>query len=311
MATTAHAIKAVALETGLSPHVIRIWEKRYGAVRPIRTETNRRLYSAEDVERLKLLRDATRAGHSISTVAPLQTEALRALSARSTVLDSDASATPHRGDQVAEFLEESLKAVADLDAKAFEKVLERASMALGTQGILQRVIAPLAQKIGDQWRNGTITAAHEHFASAIIRVLLGHSARSFVGVAGAPVLVTATPHGQLHELGALLVAATAANLGWSVTYLGASLPAMEIAGAVHLNRARAVALSIVYPEDDPRMEQELTQLRQLLPRDVSILIGGRAMPAYSHAVEKIGALKHRDLNELCSTLERLRSVRKE
>ena len=73
----------------------------------------------------------------------------------------------------------------------------------------------------------------------------------------APVLVVATPSGQLHELGALLVGAAAANLGWHVTYLGASLPAAEIAGAALQNRARAVALSLVYPEDDPTLEDEL------------------------------------------------------
>ena len=81
-------------------------------------------------------------------------------------------------------------------------------------------------------------------------------------------LVVATPAGQIHELGALLVGAAAANLGWHVTYLGASLPAAEIAGAARQNRARAVALSLVYPEDDPRLEGELTRLRESLPPEV-------------------------------------------
>ncbi|MDB6057544.1 MAG: transcriptional regulator, MerR family, partial [Verrucomicrobiales bacterium] len=111
---------------------------------------------------------------------------------------------------------------------------------------------------------------------------------------------------QLHELGALLVAAAAANLGWSVTYLGASLPAAEIAGAAQLNRARAVALSIVYPEDDVNMEAELVYLRQMLPANIAILAGGRAMPAYMSALQKTGALPQKDLNELCATLEQLR-----
>ena len=73
--------KRVARRTGLSAHVIRIWEKRYGAVQPERTGTNRRLYSEEQIERLSLLREITRAGHSIGPVAKLPTEKLRKLAA--------------------------------------------------------------------------------------------------------------------------------------------------------------------------------------------------------------------------------------
>jgi len=176
--------------------------------------------------------------------------------------------------------------------------------------LLQRVVAPLVQTIGDLWRDGTITAAHEHFASAVIRVFLGHAAKPFAGKESAPVLVVATPAGQICELGALLVGAAAANLGWNVTYLGASLPAAEIAGAARQSRARAVALSLVYPEDDPRLEGELTLLREALPPEVTILAGGRAMPAYRDALEKIGASQMNDLMHLCSALDDLRKPAK-
>src|SRR3954453_16918076 len=86
-------------------------------------------------------------------------------------------------------------------------------------------------------------------------------------------LVVATPNGQLHELGALLASAAASNLGWLVTYLGASLPAAEIAGAARQNQARAVALSLVYPEDDQKLEGELFRLRESLPAEVTLLVG--------------------------------------
>ena len=119
-------------------------------------------------------------------------------------------------------------------------------------------------------------------------------------------LVVATPAGQIHELGALLVGAAAANVGWHVTYLGASLPAAEIAGAARQNRARAVALSLVYPEDDPRLEGELTRLHDSLPAEVTLLVGGRAMPAYRAALEKIDATPLEDLTHLCATLDELR-----
>ena len=306
MAEAHQAIKVVARRTGLSMHVIRMWEKRYGAVEPERTGTNRRLYSDAQIERLSLLCDLTQHGHSIGHVAKLPIETLRELAKEthgSSGLNPRAltAASP-----TSSFLDECVAAVKSLDTRALEETLKRAAIELGTQGLLQRVVGPLAQSIGDLWRDGTITAAHEHFASAVIRIFLGHTAQQFGGSDGAPVLVVATPAGQIHELGALLVGAAAANLGWHVTYLGANLPAAEIAGAAQQNHARAVALSLVYPEDDPRLEGELIRLREMLPPESTLLVGGRAMHAYEAALEKIGATQMKDLPHLCSTLDQLR-----
>ncbi len=311
MAEAHQAIKLVARRTGLSAHVIRIWEKRYGAVEPERTETNRRLYSDEQIERLSLLREVTRAGHSIGHVAKLPTATLRKLAAESSGAHGHAAPRALAGaPSPPNFLDECLAAMRTLDGRALEDALKRAETALGALGLLHGVVAPLAQAIGDLWREGRITAAHEHFASAVLRLFLGQAARPFAGAENAPAMVVATPAGQLHELGALLVAAAAANLGWHVTYLGASLPAAEIAGAARQNRARAVALSLVYPEDDPRVEGELTRLRDLLPPEVTLLVGGRAMPAYREALEKIGAVQTTDLANLFSILDDLRKPSK-
>jgi len=301
-----HAISAVVRRTGLSAHVIRIWEKRYGAVQPKRTTTNRRLYSDEQVERLRLLREITQAGQSIGYVAKLPTEQLKQLAAGSFAPENKSVRSAAATSASTVFLDESLAAVKALDSRALEQCLKQAETMLGAQGMLQRVAAPLAQMIGALWRDGTITAAHEHFASAVLRTYLAQAARPFAGGANEPVLIVATPAGQLHELGALLAGALAANLGWRVTYLGASLPAPEIAGAARQNHARAVALSLVYPEDDPRMEGELIRLHELLPSEVKLIVGGRAMDAYRVALAKVGALQTRDLTHLCSALDELR-----
>jgi DNA-binding transcriptional MerR regulator/methylmalonyl-CoA mutase cobalamin-binding subunit len=303
MADAHHSIKVVARRTGLSAHVIRIWEKRYGAVEPTRTGTNRRLYSEEEIERLNLLREVTRSGHSIGHVAKLPTPKLQALASETASLNRHVPGVPTSAPS---FLDESIAAVKALDSTALEQVLNRAATELGAQGLLQRVVAPLVQAIGELWRDGSITAAHEHFASSVIRLFLGHASRPFAGAEKGPTIVVCTPTGQLHELGALLAGAAAANLGWHVIYLGASLPAAEIAGAARQNSARAVALSIVYPEDDERLQGELLRLRELLPKEISILAGGRAMPAYHDSLEKIGALETKDLAHLCSLLDELR-----
>lgn len=305
MAEAQYPIQLVARMTGLSAHVIRIWEQRYRAVQPSRTSANRRLYSQQDIERLNLLRDLTHAGHKIGQVAQLPTEELARLAAASAGLELRAIRIKTGTPADVPFLDECVTAIKAFDAHALENTLKRGAAALGGWGLLLRVIAPLSQTLGELWREGTFTAAHEHFATAVIRVFLANVGKSFGAPDNAPGLVVATPTGQVHELGALLVAAAAGCLGWRVTYLGASLPAAEIAGAVRQSRARAVALSLVYPEDDSRLEGELIRLRDLLPPEVAILVGGRAMAAYSEVLKRIGAVRIGDLAQLGAKLDEL------
>jgi DNA-binding transcriptional MerR regulator/methylmalonyl-CoA mutase cobalamin-binding subunit len=305
MSGSHHPIKVVVRRTGLSAHVLRIWEKRYRAVAPKRTGTNRRLYSEEQIERLNLLRTLTQAGHSIGQVAGLPADKLRKLAVNA----ADGSAPPPTSPSAAKspnFLAECLAATRALDARGLETTLQRAEMELGLQGLLQRVVAPFAQRLGDLWRAGDLTAAHEHLATGVLRIFLGNAAKLTTVSPHDPVIVVVTPLGQVHELGALLAMAAAANLGWQVTYLGASLPAAEIAGAARQNRARVVALSLVYPEDDPRLAGELTRLRELLPPEVTVVAGGRAMPAYRKALDKLGVLQAKDLGQFCGLLDDLR-----
>ena len=115
-----------------------------------------------------------------------------------------------------------------------------------------------------------------------------------------------TPAGQVHELGALTAAATAATLGWQPVYLGCNMPAEEIVYAVQANGARALALSITYPSDDPRLPDELRRLRRHLPKETAIVVGGRACSGYREVLREIAAVPGTDLETLCSALERLR-----
>lgn len=306
-----HSIGAVAHRTGLSPHVIRVWEKRYGAVTPTRTETNRRVYAETEVSRLELLRAATDAGHSIGQIARLPVPQLQSL-----VTDQRTIEQPHRNptrppssSRAGTGFEESIAAIRHLDGPGLERIFERSLVSLGSNGFLVQLISPLAQAIGNLWREGIITAAHEHFATVIIRSFLSQAFRSSTAPSNAPILIVTTPSGQIHEMGALIVSAAATALGWRVTYLGPNLPAAEIAGAATQNHACAVALSLVYPEDDPLIGDELRSLRKLLPTETAILIGGRAAGAYSLVLDEIGALTTTTLEGFANHLDFLRSRR--
>jgi methylmalonyl-CoA mutase cobalamin-binding subunit len=170
------------------------------------------------------------------------------------------------------------------------------------------VIAPLAREIGDLWQAGSLTAAHEHFATALLRTFLQKRFRPFGGTENAPSLIAVTPVSQFHELGAVIAAAAANDLGWQAAYLGASLPAAEIAGAAIQRKARAVALSIVYPPDDPLLPGELQALRRHLPASIAILAGGRAADGYAAVLDEIGAVRLQDVRTLYETLDALRKT---
>jgi methanogenic corrinoid protein MtbC1 len=184
--------------------------------------------------------------------------------------------------------------------------LRDALVALGHNGLLRMVVAPLAEEIGERWRSGELAAAHEHFFTASAKVFLGELTRQFATPLTAPPIIVGTPTGQLHELGAIMSAATAANLGWRTVYLGPILPAHEIAGASLRNEAAAVALSIVYPEDDPNLPRELTDLARLLPVRTRIMAGGRAARGYFDTLVRIGALYADNVEEFADQLDALR-----
>jgi MerR family transcriptional regulator, light-induced transcriptional regulator len=314
MSGVQHSIKIASIRSGLSPHVIRVWEKRYGAVVPSRTDTNRRLYGDEEIERLRLLGLATKAGHTIKNAVNLTTEDLR------TLMDTELTGSAQRGDQKGhgagpnrdpDFLGQALLAIKAVDGAALEKVLNSAAVELGRSALLQQTLAPLIEEIGCSWRKGQLRAVHEHLATAVIRTFLGNFSHGYAIGENAPRIVVTTPAGQLHELGALLVAAIADNHGWRVSYLGPSLPSEEIAGAALLTRAQVVALSIVYPEGDSSLEAELRRLRLLLPTEVALIAGGRAAHAYGSVLNEIEVIQTEDFSAFCETLDQLARNRRQ
>ncbi|MFZ0710253.1 MAG: MerR family transcriptional regulator [Terrimicrobiaceae bacterium] len=303
-----YPIQVVVRETGLTAHVLRVWERRYRAVVPQRTDTQRRLYSDEDVERLKLLRQLTLMGHPIGSVANLPREELKAR------VDAQSGQGPAIGQKPAvpdaPIIRDCIQAVRAFDLEGLNSLLDRAAVVSGYNALLRHVIAPLSQRLGALWDEGDLKISHEHFATAAIRSFLLNPARQYAGENSHSTLVAATPQGQLHELGAVMATALAAEQGWRAVYLGPSLPAAEIAGAALQNRARAVALSVIYPADDPNLERELYDLRRFLRADVAILIGGRASEHYRTAIDSIGAILVNDLARLQVELAKIRTTRR-
>lgn len=305
-----HGIKTVAIQTGLTQFTIRAWERRYNVVTPLRTETNRRLYSDADISRLTLLRLATAAGHSIGQVAYLPIEGLLELIGTEVPTAQSAAIAKEVVSQetsVRFYIASCLAAVKQFEAHALESVLFAASVAFSQPVFLEKLIAPLMWEIGEQWRAGALRIAHEHLATAVVRTLLGNMCQGFDISAAMPNLVIATPPGQLHEIGALIAGTTAAAEGWQVTYLGPNLPVAEIIGCAVQNSAKAVGLSITYPTDDAHLANALRKLRRGVQEHVALFVGGAGANAYDPVINAIGAVRINDMPTFRTELEALRT----
>lgn len=274
--------------SGLTAHVIRIWERRYNALSPSRTCTNRRMYCDEAITRLKLLRILTENGHRIGGVARLCTAELEALVKK--VSCAAFGVTDCTCANAEEFVSVAMAASKKYDSHALRCVLQQARMQLGQCEMLHTVICPLVMKIGDEWRQGNLRPSHEHIATAVIRELLLTATPTNSIPRDAPELIVATPAGEVHELGALIATAAARELGWHVTYLGTNLPVEEIACCAVARQAQAVALSVVFPEKCPTVEAKLRRMRELLPRNVGLIVGGRAAEGYRAGVSDLDIL---------------------
>ncbi|MBV6501200.1 MAG: HTH-type transcriptional repressor CarH [Prosthecobacter sp.] len=296
-------IQTASQLSGLSPHVIRIWERRYNALNPSRTCTNRRMYCEEAIERLRLLRELTEAGHRIGSVARLCTDDLRKLAnqhlARSGPPVPPAQASRAEApalDSPEDFVKLAIEASKVYDSERLSRLLQRARQQFGQRGMLHHVICPLIVHIGEEWQTGNLRPAHEHVATSVIRELLMTPVPGSQTAPNAPEIVITTPAGEMHELGAMMAAATARDLGWKVTYLGPNLPIEEIAACAVARKARAVALSVVYPEKCPVIEDKLRRMRLLLPEYVTLLVGGRAARGYQ---DKLSDLSIEWAHSLC------------
>lgn len=279
-----HPIGVVRARTGLSVEVLRAWERRYGVVRPLRSQDGKRLYSDADVERLGLLHRAARAGRSVAALASLSKGELQRM------VEEDAERASTRPTLPRSYREQAMGAVRELAPERLESLLRRALLSLGAVTFLEEVVAPLLVEIGDAWHDGRITVAHEHAASATLLQLLGWLTRALEVPGDAPRVVLATPRGEHHAFGAMMAAAAAAHDGWHVTWLGSDLPAAQVVAGAEQDGTRAVALSIA--AHAPGIDRELQALRELLPRHVPLLVGGAGAAAL---VDVPGVTKVRDL----------------
>lgn len=258
-----YRIGTVSKLTGIGIDTLRAWERRHAAVTPKR-ENRVRGYGQDDIARLILLRRAVEKGHAISSVAGLPETQLSALLA---------VAHPEARDSI-KLIEPLFAALEDFDYAGLNEQLARMAAVLSASDLVERVVLPVMQEVGERWHRGELNIAQEHMMSGLVQQLLGALMRLYRPATDAPKLVYATPEGELHAVGLMAAAMLAASAGLSPIYLGASVPVKEILYAARRSAAKAVVLQVT--DVGAEISEQVRKIVDGLPAGVEVWIGGRA-----------------------------------
>jgi MerR family transcriptional regulator, light-induced transcriptional regulator len=218
-------IGEVARRSGVTPDLLRAWERRYGLLEPERSAGGFRLYSLEDVARVARMRELVAGGLSAGEAARL------------------ARATPEP-DRVAphdaiDSLREALDRFDDAGAHAaFDRLLADWSL----DAVLDEAVMPLLRELGYRWERGDASVAQEHFASQLLRGRLLGLARGWDRGVG-PRAVLACAPGELHDLPLVVFGLALRTHGWRITWIGADTPLETVADAAHTLAPAAVVVS--------------------------------------------------------------------
>jgi len=278
------AIGALSRATGIPPETLRTWEMRYGFPPPRRKPSGHRLYPLSVIPRLLRMAEALAHGHRAGQVVGATDAQLDAL------LDATAATArlPQRAPvSAASDLPAMLEAVRRYDASRLALALQTDWIRLGVIDFLDRSVAPLLRAAGDAWHAGALDVGHEHFLTEQLEDLLRTLRLPFDDRATGPSVVLATLPGETHGLGLQMVALVVASVGWSVLSLGTDVPVEDIVAATGERRARAVGISISSARTGAPSARPLTRLRTLLPKRVSLVIGGDGAPRRRRFVTRV------------------------
>lgn len=258
--------------TGIPADTLRAWEKRYQVVSPGRT-TRGRLYTQGDIDRLLLLREALRCGHSIAKISGLSNTKLQKLIRTSMTRETSSRKEWVRGNDE-QLLIPFLLAVERFDYLRAESELNKAAaMVGGPQRLVYRLALPLMRIAGERWDCGDFSVAQEHMVTMLLSNFLGAVLRTHLQETyPATILLASTPE-EKHAFGLLAAAVLAASSGLGVIYLGPELPPEEIVAAARSSEADVVVVAVYESWPLNRME-DLVVIARRLPRRIKLWLGG-------------------------------------
>ena len=258
---------------GVSDHVLRAWEARYGLLQPVRSAGGFRLYSEADA--LRVRRMQAHLAHGLSAA-----EAARAVLGQDSRADGRAGGTdrvPTTESELSGALRQALDA---FDEPAAQAILDRLLSDLSLTAVLRDVVLPYLTELGERWERGTASVAQEHFATNVIRGRLAGLARGW-GNGHGPRAVLACPPGELHDLALMVFGIVLHRSGWRIDYLGMDTPLTELTRTVTARHPALVVIAATLPETLRPLAAQLTALAQRAPLAVA---GAGATPEIASTV---------------------------
>jgi DNA-binding transcriptional MerR regulator len=239
-------IGELSRRAGVSPELLRAWERRYGLLRPTRTPGGLRLYSADDLERVQAMQS-----HLAEGLAAAQAAALVLASS-----GAEGDEPPLDPQTTRRALGDALEA---FDEPLAQAMLDRLLSTATVETLLTDVILPYLHELGDRWERGEISVAQEHFASAVIRGRLLGLARGW-GRGVGPVALLACLPGEQHDLGLIAFGLALRSHGWRIAYFGPDTPLETLERAAEALEPKLVVVSATSDERVQPVESELEAL---------------------------------------------------
>jgi DNA-binding transcriptional MerR regulator len=215
-----YSIKDLEKLSNIKAHTLRIWEQRYGMLKPQRTDTNIRFYTDAELRYLLSVSLLNQNGFKISKIATFSNDDIEREVKRITNAKSD-----HESQISALII-----AMIDLDEFAFIKVFNDASVRLGFEQTIIQVIFPFLDKIGNLWMSGSIRPVHEHFISNLIRqkLIVNIHAHPKQLKPNAKKFLLFTPENEIHELALLFNYYLLKSRNHDVIYIGLNIPIYDL-----------------------------------------------------------------------------------
>jgi MerR family transcriptional regulator, light-induced transcriptional regulator len=259
---------------GVSDHVLRAWERRYGLLRPARSPGGFRLYTEDDERRVRRMQAHLARGLSAA-------EAARATLGedQAPVAGEDTKAVERRGSPI-DAPGALARAMEEMDEPAAQAVLDRLLADFTVETVLRDVVLPYLRAVGEHWERGQASVAQEHFASNVLRGRLANLARGW-GTGRGPRALLACPPGEEHDLPLLAFGIVLHRNGWRISYLGANTPLEDLVRTTAELQPDLVVLAAVTPERFDGMNGHLSRLARIAPL---ALAGAGATPALAQVV---------------------------
>lgn len=296
------SIKVVSELTGLPMGTLRAWERRYGFPRPSRREdSNRRLYSNEQIERLRSLATAVSHGYRPGDVIPLPPSELEVL------LGNNVEARAAPGGRTIADVPTLMDLLVHDDVKQIEDELRLAAAALGAKRFVTVLAQPLALAVGQAWADGRLAIRQEHLMTECLTTQLRALLSAQQAADGSPVIVLTTLPGEPHTLGLQMVALYVALSAAKPRLLGASTPPEQVIAATRALGAQVVGITLTPTADLVSARRDLQRLARGLPATVSLWAGGAGVRALGRVSSRVQSVE--SWTALDAALARVRAPR--